>query len=178
MFESKRRPEEREGGMAAEFNRVIMVGNLTWDPELKHLDNGTAVATLGLASNKTYTTRDGERREEVCFINVTVWGRIAEVCCEYLSTGSQVLVEGRLKFDRWENAEGEPRSKHEIVANTVQFLGSPRDREGGDFAREEGEGGYTRSAPRFDRPSGGRGFGADSNQSEPSDEPIDDDIPF
>ena len=140
-----------------------MVGNLTWDPELKHLDNGAAVATLGLASNRTYTAGNGERREEVCYINVTVWGRIAEVCCEYLSTGSQVLVEGRLKFDRWENEEGEPRSKHEIVANTVQFLGSPRGRDG--VVVEEGAEYSVHSE------SGGR-------HAEPSDEPIDDDIPF
>ncbi len=155
-----------------------MLGNLTWDPELKHLDNGTPVATLGLASNRTYTAGDGERREEVCYINVTVWGRVAETCCQYLRTGSQVLVEGRLKLDRWEDEEGNPRSKHEIVANTVQFLGSPRDREGGDFVREEGGESYTRSEPRFDHPSGGRGFSGGGNQSEPSDEPIDDDIPF
>ncbi len=149
--------------MAAEYNRVIMLGNLTWDPELKHLDNGTPVTTLGLASNRTYTAGDGERREEVCYINVTVWGRFAEICCEYLRTGSQVLVEGRLKFDRWEDEEGNPRSKHEIVANTVQFLGSPRGRD--DVVIEEGTDYSVRSK---------RG----GNQSEPSDEPIDDDIPF
>lgn len=145
--------------MAAEFNRVIMVGNLTWDPELRHLDNGTAVATLGLASNRTYTTGDGERREEVCFINVTVWGRIAETCCQHLSTGSQVLVEGRLKFDRWENEEGEPRSKHQIVANMVEFLGSPRGRD--DAVVEEGA-----------------EYSVSSEDAGRHAEPSDDDIPF
>lgn len=163
--------------MAAEFNKVIMVGNLTRDPELRHLDSGTAVARLRLASNRTYTTGDGERREEACFIDVDVWNRLAENCCQYLGRGSKVLVEGRLTHERWETETGEKRSTYRIRALSIQFLGSPRDREGG-YSREEGEGGYTRSAPRFDRPSGGGGFGADSNQSEPSDEPIDDDIPF
>lgn len=158
--------------MAAEFNRVIILGNLTRDPELRHLDNGTALAKFRLASNRSYTTQDGERREEACFIDVDVWGRQAENCSQYLSRGSQVLVEGTLKYDQWETDTGEKRSEHAIRAITVQFLGSPRDREGGDFVREEGEGSYARSAPRFDRPSVG------GNQSEPSDEPIDDDIPF
>lgn len=161
--------------MAAEFNKVIMLGRLTQDPELRHLDSGTAVATLRLASGTSYTTRDGERREDTCFIDVTVWDRIAENCCQYLSKGRQVLVEGRLTYEQWETETGEKRSTYRIRARTVQFLDSPRDREGG-YAREEGEGGYTRSESRFDRPSGGRGFGG--NQPEPSDEPIDDDIPF
>ena len=162
----------------AGYNRVIMVGNLTRDPELRHLDSGTAVAKLGLASNRSYTTQDGERREEVCFIDVDVWGRQAENCSQYLSRGSQVLVEGRLQLNQWETETGEKRSRHTIRAFTVQFLGSPRDREGGGYAREEGEGGYTRSEPSFDRPSGGRGFSGGGDRSEPSDEPIDDDIPF
>lgn len=162
----------------AGFNKVIMVGNLTKDPELRHLDSGMAVATLGLAVNRSYTTQDGERREDVCFVDVDVWGRQAENCSQYLTKGRQVLVEGALTFRQWETETGEKRSKHEIRAFTVQFLGPPRDREGGGYARDEGEGSYTRSGPSFDRPSGGRGFGVDSKQSEPSDEPIDDDIPF
>ena len=138
--------------MAAEFNKVIMLGRLTRDPELLHLDSGTALAKLRLASNRSYTTQDGERREEVCYIDVDVWGRQAENCSQYLSRGRQVLVEGRLKYDQWETDMGEKRSKHVIRAITVQFLGSPRDGEGDDFAREEGEGGYTRSEPNFERP--------------------------
>ncbi len=162
----------------AGYNRVIMVGNLTRDPELRHLDSGTAVATLGLATNRRYTTRDGEQREEVCFIDVSVWDRMAENCCQYLTKGRQILVEGTLTFRQWETETGEKRSRHEIRALNVQFLGSPRDREDDGYAREEGEGGYTRSQPSYDRPSGGRGFSGGGNRSEPSDEPIDDDIPF
>ncbi|MDE0022372.1 MAG: single-stranded DNA-binding protein [Candidatus Poribacteria bacterium] len=163
--------------MAAEFNKVIMLGRLTQDPELRHLDSGTAVATLRLASGTSYTTRDGERKEDTCFIDVSVWDRTAENCCQYLGRGSQVLVEGRLKYEQWETETGEKRSTYRIQAFTVQFLGSPRDSEGGGFAKEEGEGGYTRSQPSYDRASGGRGFSG-GDQSEPSDEPIDDDIPF
>ncbi len=162
----------------AGYNRVIMVGNLTRDPELRHLDSGTAVAKLGLATSRRYTTRDGEQREDVCFIDVDVWDRQAENCAQYLGRGSQVLVEGELKYDTWETETGEKRSRHKIRAFTVQFLGSPRDREDSGYAREEGEGGYTRSQPSYDRASGGRGFSGGGNRSEPSDEPIDDDIPF
>ncbi len=164
--------------MAAEFNKVIMLGRLTQDPELRHLDSGTAVSTLRLASGTSYTTRDGERKEDTCFIDVSVWDRLAENCCQYLGKGSQVLVEGSLQYNQWETEAGEKRSTYRIRARTVQFLGSPRDREGGGFAKEEGEGGYTRSGPSFDRPSGGGGHSIGGNQSEPSDEPIDDDIPF
>ena len=162
----------------AGYNRVIMVGNLTRDPELRHLDSGTAVATLRLASSRSYTTRDGERREDTCFIDVSVWDRMAENCCQYLGKGSQVLVDGRLTYEQWETETGEKRSTYRIRAQTVQFLGSPRDREDGGYAREEGEGGYTRSQPSYDRAGGGRGFSGGGDRSEPSDEPIDDDIPF
>ncbi len=154
-----------------------MIGNLTRDPELRHLDSGTAVAKLGLATSRRYTARDGEQREDVCFIDVDVWGRQAENCSQYLSKGRQVLVEGTLQLNQWETETGEKRSRHVIQARTVRFLDSPRDREDSGFVKEEGDSGYTRSEPSFDRPSGGRGFSG-GDQSEPSDEPIDDDIPF
>ena len=80
----------------AGYNRVIMVGNLTRDPELRHLDSGMAVAKLGLATSRRYTTRDGDQREDVCFVDVDVWGRQAENCSQYLTKGRQILVEGNL----------------------------------------------------------------------------------
>jgi single-strand DNA-binding protein len=111
--------------MPAEFNRVILLGNLTRDPELRYLDSGAAVVRLGLAANRTYTDGSGEQKEDTCFIDVSAWGRLGELCHQYLRKGSKVLVEGRLTFRQWETDAGERRSRHEIQANSVQFLDRP-----------------------------------------------------
>ncbi|MBM3213516.1 single-stranded DNA-binding protein [Candidatus Poribacteria bacterium] len=109
--------------MAAEFNRVILLGRLTRDPELRYLDSGTAVAKLGIASSRSYNdSQSGERKEEVLFVNVDVWGRLGETCHRYLSKGRLVLIEGRLIYRQWETESGDKRSVHEISANSVQFL--------------------------------------------------------
>ncbi len=124
------------------YNKVILMGNLTRDPELRYIPNGTAVATLRLAVNNRYRQGD-EWKDDVCFVDITVWGKQAENCNEYLSKGSGVLVEGRLSYRTWESEEGQTRSKHEVVANTVRFLpkgkglesqeeSSSRDSGGGD----------------------------------------------
>ena len=105
------------------MNRVFLAGNLTRDPELRQTGTGTAVADLGVAINDNYKNRDGEQVERVCFADVVVWGRQAETCSQYLAKGAAVLVEGSLQHDRWENAEGESRSKMKIRANRVQFIG-------------------------------------------------------
>ena len=120
-------------------NSVILVGNLTRDPEVRYTPQGTAVARLGLAINQVYKTRDGERKEEVCFIDVEVWARQAETCGEYLKKGSSILVEGILKLDTWSDKEtGQKRSKHKIRARRVQFLSRPggasRDQDESDVA--------------------------------------------
>lgn len=107
----------------ASYNRVILMGNLTRDPELRYTPGGTAVANFGIAINRRFKTED-EVREEVDFFDIVVWGKQAENCSEYLSKGRSVLVEGRLQQNRWETSEGQKRSKVEVVANTVQFLGS------------------------------------------------------
>lgn len=162
----------------AGFNRVIMLGNLTFDPELRHLDNGTAAATLGLAVNRRYSTQAGEQREEVCFIDVNVYGRLAEVCCQYLATGRQVLVEGRLTFQQWETETGEKRSKHRILAQTIQFLGSPAGSDESSDAKES-EGARARSTS--DWTSGGHSFkvkGDETAASEDAEADPPDDIPF
>ena len=105
------------------INTVILGGNLTRDPEVRYTPQGTAVAKLGLAVNQTYRTKDGENREEVCFIDVDVWARQAETCGEYLKKGSSILVEGTLKLDTWDDREtGKKRSKHKIRARRVTFL--------------------------------------------------------
>jgi len=112
--------------MAANFNKVLIMGNLTRDPELRYLPNGTAVTSFTIASNRTYTLQTGEKKEEVAFIRVVVWGRRAETCAEYLNKGSSAFVEGRLQSRTWEAQDGQKRSTVEIIADNVQFLGRPR----------------------------------------------------
>ncbi len=107
----------------ANFNRVILVGNLTRDPELRYTPSGAPVCNFDLAVNRTYTTQTGERRDEVCYITIVAWGKQAESSAEYLSKGRTALVEGRLSQRSWETPEGQKRSKHEVVADRVQFLG-------------------------------------------------------
>ncbi len=109
----------------ASFNKVLLMGNLTRDPELRYVPSGTAVASFGLAMNRTYTTQTGEKKEEVCFVTVIVWGKQAESCSQYLNKGSQVFVEGRLSSRSWEQ-EGQKRSVLEVRAERVQFLGKPK----------------------------------------------------
>jgi single-strand DNA-binding protein len=108
----------------ASYNRVILIGNLTKDPELRYTPSGTAVANLRLAVNSTFKDQSGQKREETCFVTVVVWSRQAEICNQYLKKGRPVLVEGRLIYRSWE-AEGKTRSLLEVRADRVQFLGSP-----------------------------------------------------
>ena len=125
----------------ATFNRTIMVGNLTRDPEYKQLSSGQAVCRLGLASNRQYKNRQtGENVQEVCFIDIDVWGAQAESCRQYLQKGRPVLVEGRLKFDTWEDQNGQTRSRHTIVADRVVFLGSNQDNAGAERYDEPAQG--------------------------------------
>jgi single-strand DNA-binding protein len=108
----------------ASFNRVILVGNLTRDIELKYTPGGTAVTEIGMAVNDRRKNANGEWVDETTFVDVTLWGRTAEVASEYLSKGSSILVEGRLKLDTWET-EGQKRSKLRVVGERMQMLGSP-----------------------------------------------------
>jgi single-strand DNA-binding protein len=107
----------------ASLNKVLLMGNLTRDPELRYIPSGTAVTTFTLASNRVYMSQAGEKKEEVCFVRIVVWGRRAEVCGEFLSKGSPVFVEGRLQSRSWEDQNGQKRSTIEVIANNVQFLG-------------------------------------------------------
>jgi len=107
----------------ASLNKVFLIGNLTRDPELRYIPSGTAVANFGLATNRVYKTSSGEKKQEVCFVRVVVWGRMAEICGEYLSKGRPVFIEGRLQYRAWEAQSGEKRSVLEIRAERVQFLG-------------------------------------------------------
>lgn len=109
----------------ASYNRVIMIGNLTRDPEYKKLSSGQAVCRFSLASNRQFKNKaTGAMVQEVCFVDVDVWGAQADTCNEYLQKGRAALVEGRLKFDNWQDSDGARRSKHSIVAERVTFLSS------------------------------------------------------
>lgn len=106
----------------ANFNKVILLGNLTRDPELKYTQGGQAIAKFGLAVSRKYT-QNGETKEQVCFVDITAWGRTAEVVNEYAKKGKPILVEGRLDYQTWEK-DGQKRSKHEVIAETIQLLGA------------------------------------------------------
>ncbi len=112
----------------AGYNRVVLIGNLTRDPEYKQLQSGQAVCRLGLATNRQFKNRQtGSMVQEVCYIDIDVWGAQAESCKQYLQKGRPVLIEGRIKFDSWEDPNGQTRSKHSIVADRVIFLSSAQN---------------------------------------------------
>src|SRR5919197_6301320 len=140
----------------ASLNKVILLGNLTRDPELRYAPNGTPVATFGLATNHR-TGQGEERKEEVCFVDIVAFGRQAETASEYLSKGRMALIEGRLQWRSWEGQDGQKRSKHEVIADRVQFMSR-----GG---RDEGMG---RPGPDS----------SDSGEEMDMSLPQDDDIPF
>ena len=125
----------------ANFNRVILMGNLTRDPEIRYTPNGTAVANLGLAVNRRWKA-DDQLKEETDFFDIVVFGKQAENCGEYLSKGRPVMIEGRLQQRRWETDDGQKRSKVEVVANNVQFLGGRPS--------ESSKGRADEDAPEFD----------------------------
>jgi len=104
------------------LNKVILVGNLTRDPELRYIPSGTAVVTLRIASNTSFKDKSGELRKDTCFINIIVWGQMAENCNQYLQKGRSILVEGRLVSRSWKDNEGKTRNVIEIRASRVQFM--------------------------------------------------------
>jgi len=108
----------------ASLNKVFMIGNLTRDPELRYVPSGAPVATFGLAANRTFVTQHGDKKDEVCFVRVVVFGKQAESCSQYLTKGRPVFIEGRLQYRAWEQ-DGQKRSTLDIVADRVQFLGAP-----------------------------------------------------
>ena len=149
----------------ANFNKVLLIGNLTRDPELKHTPSNQAVATIGLAVNRNFTTKDGEKREETTFVDCEAWGRTAEVMSQYLAKGRPVLVEGRLKLDQWQDKDGNNRSKLKVVIENFQFLGGRG--EGGQGGGGGGQSNYANSGNSgSSNQSGGGGGGR------PSDDPI------
>lgn len=156
----------------ASYNKVILMGNLTRDPEMKYIPSGTAVTNFGLAMNERYTDRQtGEQKENTCFVEVEAWGRQAEVANEYLSKGRPVFIEGSLKFDSWETEDGSKRSRLSVRAFRIQFIGgrSDGDETGGGYANAQPAAAPAQSAPYQEAP-------APEASSTPST--TEDDIPF
>lgn len=126
----------------ANLNKIYLIGNLTRDPELKYTPKGTAVAKLGIAVNRKWTSESGEKKEEVTFVDVDVFGRTAENCGQYLRKGRPVLVEGRMKLDQWDDKQtGQKKSKLGVVAEMVQFLGSGKQEAGAPVEKPKSEAG-------------------------------------
>jgi single-strand DNA-binding protein len=148
----------------ANFNKVLLIGNLTRDPEVRYTPKGTAVGDLAIAINDSYKAQDGTVKETVTYVDIEVWGRQAETCKQYLTKGRPVFIEGRLKLDQWEQ-EGQKKSRMKVVAERVQFLGGGPGRTGG------GSGGGAGESTRPVRPPS---TGSDDTPPPPSD----DDIPF
>ena len=115
----------------ASLNKVLLIGNLTRDPELRYTPQGAAVCEFSIAMNRTFSSKTGEKKEEVTFIDIVAWARTAEICGEYLKKGRPVFVEGRLQQDRWEQPDGQKRSRIKVTAERVQFLGGPAGGGGG-----------------------------------------------
>ncbi len=146
----------------ASYNRVVLVGNLTRDPQLSYTPSNTAVCKFGIATNRTFKDREGNSRDETCFVDCTVFSRAAETFNRYMSKGRQVLVEGRLQLQQWTTKDGDKRSKHEVIVENFTFLGTGRG--GGDADR---------GAPA----TAGAADAADAGY-EPPPPPAGDDIPF
>jgi single-strand DNA-binding protein len=152
----------------ASFNKVILVGNLTRDPELRYTPKGMAIAKFGLAVNRVWKNEAGETKEEVTFVDIDVFGRTAENVGQYMRKGSPILIEGRLRLDTWDDKQtGQKRSKLGVVAETVQFLGAPRGAEAGS-----GDGGRPKP-PQASRPAP-----ANEPAAPESGPPEEDDVPF
>ncbi len=170
----------------ANLNKVMLIGNLTRDIELKYTPKGSAIAELGLAINRKYKTDSGEFKEETTFVDVTLWGRQAEVAKEYLSKGKPVYIEGRLQLDTWDDKQtGQKRSKLRVTGEAMQLLGSRG--EGGGGGGGGSYSGGSSSAPDDDydqRPARPAQGGGASSQGKPKPKPApvvqddDDDIPF
>ncbi|HEV3163336.1 MAG TPA: single-stranded DNA-binding protein [Isosphaeraceae bacterium] len=172
----------------ADLNKVFLIGRLTQDPELRYTPNGAAVTDLRVATTRSFTTKDGDKKEDTLFIDVTVWNRQAENCCQYLKKGRQVHVEGYLRSESWETPTGEKRTKVKVEADRVQFLDRRDDAGGGggsDAVATEDE--YAapareprRAAPAASGASRSNAGGSQAPVKRPTADPAagDDDIPF
>ncbi|ADE54605.1 single-stranded DNA-binding protein [Coraliomargarita akajimensis] len=153
----------------ASFNKVILIGNLTRDPEMRVTPNGNTICKLGLAVSRAYSTRDGERREETTFVDVDAFGKQAEVISKYMRKGRPIMIEGRLRLDQWETSDGQKRSKLSVVLENFQFLG------GRDDSASSSGGGYEQSSPPQRSAPAQSGGSSDFSGS---NDMLDEDVPF
>ena len=159
----------------ANLNKVMLIGNLTRDPDLKYTPGNQAVCEIGLAVNRKYRTKEGEDREETTFVDCEAWGKQAEVLKQYMTKGKPLFVEGRLKLDTWEDKDGGKRSKMRVVIENFQFIGAAGGGGGGGgerYVTEEG-GSSSRGGSRGGRGSSGGGGGGAPHQNVAEEE-----IPF
>ncbi len=157
------------------FNKVFLMGNITRDIELKSTQGGQQVATVGLAVNRSWSTPDGERREETTFVDCEAWGRTAETIAKYLSKGKPIFIEGRLKLDTWQDKDsGQNRSRLKVVVEGFQFVDSKGGGGGGGGDGGGGGGNYSSAPRQASRSASGSGSGRPA----PAHEPEPDDIPF
>lgn len=159
----------------ANLNKVMLIGNLTRDPDLKYTPGNQAVCEIGLAVNRKYRTKEGEDREETTFVDCEAWGKQAEVLKQYMTKGKPLFIEGRLKLDTWEDKDGGKRSKMRVVIENFQFLGAAGGGGGGGgerYVTEEG-GSSSRGGSRGGRGSAGGGGGGAPHQNVAEEE-----IPF
>lgn len=161
----------------ASFNKVILMGNLTRDPERRYTPKGTAVTEFAIAINRVFNTEGGEKKEEVSYFDIVAWGRQAEICAQYLNKGRPVLVEGRLQQDRWEQ-DGQKKSRIRVIAENIRLLGGgPGGGRGGqEFSEDAGEGSGAPSAPRASRQTPRPAPEPEAEAEAPAKEK--DDIPF
>lgn len=156
----------------ASLNKVMLIGRLTRDPELRYLPSGTPVADLGIAINRDYTDREGEKRSDTLFVDVAAWAKQAEICDKFLTKGSLVFIEGRLQLDAWETPQGEKRSRLRVVAERVQFL-DLRGRGPGTTSRPENHAQDAHAAP-----TKGHEEGAPSAEEDTAPPQTGDNLPF
>ena len=158
----------------ASFNKVILMGNLTRDPETRVTATGLTICKLGLAVSRSFTTKDGERREETTFVDIDAFGKQAEVVTKYFRKGKPILIEGRLKLDQWEANDGQKRSKMGVVMETFQFVGNRDDSD--SSGSNSNSGAYEQSSPpkrqaAAEKPATNEDFSA-------SEDTLDEDVPF
>ena len=149
----------------ANLNKVFLMGNLTRDPELRYTPGGTAVCEFGMAMNRTWTGKDGQKRDETCFVDCQAWARTGEVITEYCKKGRPIFVEGRLNFSSWEGKDGQKRSKLRVTVDNFQFIGGRPDNAGAPPRQSSAPASTPAPAPEA-------AAGSDASYQ------VDDDIPF
>jgi single-strand DNA-binding protein len=161
----------------ANYNKVILAGNLTRDPQLSFLPSNTPVVEFGMAINRRWKSQTGEQREDVTYVDIRAFGRQAETLNQYMNKGKPILVEGQLRFDQWEGKDGQKRSKLYVVVDTFQFIGGPP---GGDSNRGARTGGRAPEPARAGGGGGGSNSGGGYDEMPPIDESSGggDNIPF